>query len=245
MQKAKTEHRSQDEVQYSLLSKISSLQLSEVLKQNSSFCHSGAALSCDGSKALWCKGVHRQNPVSVAHGFHKDIITAGTLAKTEIENWTPSITLPQGERIKNCNSWFFWRLPCPVLSSKLNAHVKTSHLESLWCLQLSFVHSMTPSSITVSCSTALWRSNKHPVVHTTTARIFPAPHTLSLCLEWPNSELSTCPSSTLGGAQGQVGQGSGQPDVVPDVAVGNPAHGKEVGIEWSPWSLPTQVILWL
>ena len=46
------------------------------------------------------------------------------------------------------------------------------------------------------------------------------------------------------GSQGQVGWGPGQPDLVLDLVVGNPAHSSGVGISWSLRSLPIQAILW-
>ena len=47
------------------------------------------------------------------------------------------------------------------------------------------------------------------------------------------------------GVQGQLGWGPRQPDLVCDLLAGNPAHGREVGTEWSLKSLTTQAILWL
>ena len=54
-----------------------------------------------------------------------------------------------------------------------------------------------------------------------------------------------CGCSIPGDVQGQVGWGSGQPDAVLDLVVGNPAWGREVGTWWSLRSLPTQVIWWV
>jgi len=38
-----------------------------------------------------------------------------------------------------------------------------------------------------------------------------------------------CGCLVLGGAQDQAGWGCGQPNLVFDIAVGNPAHGREFG----------------
>lgn len=48
-----------------------------------------------------------------------------------------------------------------------------------------------------------------------------------------------CRCSIHGGIQGQVGWSLGQPDLVPDVAVGNPSHsrGLELGGFWGPFQL--------
>lgn len=43
-----------------------------------------------------------------------------------------------------------------------------------------------------------------------------------------------------GGAQGQVGRGPRQPQLVWD----SPAHGSGAGAGWALGSLPTQMILW-
>jgi len=52
-----------------------------------------------------------------------------------------------------------------------------------------------------------------------------------------------CGCPIPGGIQGQVECGPKQPDLLPVLAVGNPAHGREVGISSSLRSLPTQTIL--
>ena len=53
----------------------------------------------------------------------------------------------------------------------------------------------------------------------------------------------SCGCPIPGGIQGQVECGPKQPDLLPGLAVGNPAHGREVGISSSLRSLPTQTIL--
>ena len=56
---------------------------------------------------------------------------------------------------------------------------------------------------------------------------------------------STGCSERCGSVHGQAGWGPGQPGLVPDLVVGNPAHGREVRARWSLKSLPTQTILFL
>ena len=59
-----------------------------------------------------------------------------------------------------------------------------------------------------------------------------------------NLSISTaqggCGCPIPGGIQGQAGCGSGQPGL----AVGDPAHSREVETRWSLWSFSTQAILW-
>lgn len=45
-----------------------------------------------------------------------------------------------------------------------------------------------------------------------------------------------------GGAQDQVGWGPGQPGLVADLEVSDPAYGSRLGIWWSLGSLPYQAI---
>ena len=47
-----------------------------------------------------------------------------------------------------------------------------------------------------------------------------------------------------GDTQGQTGWGPGQPDLVPDLVVGNPARGRSVGARSSLRLLPIWAILW-
>jgi len=53
-----------------------------------------------------------------------------------------------------------------------------------------------------------------------------------------------CGCAVLGAAQGQVGWGPGQSDLVLDLVTGNPACGRGGGTWWSLRSLPTQAFLW-